>query len=397
MGRDVKARAEGSDVVRGAPGRSRSDGPRLTWQDRIYAWRDRMCASPRFQHWVATFPLTRRIAQKHARNAFDLCAGFVYSQILAACIELDLLAVLFERPQTALELSARCSLPLPAMERLLAAAAALDLVSRRAHGRWGLGTVGAGIAGSPGLSEMIRHHVHFYADLRDPVALLRGQLRDSQLSAYWAYAKSDAPSGLEASKINEYSSLMASSQAMISRDIVDAYLFSKHRRLLDVGGGKGAFVAAVADAEPKLELSMFDLPAVADLARATLAARGLGDRVEVLGGDFFRAPLPRGADVMSLVRILHDHDDGEAMLLLRNIHAALPPGGALLIAEPMAATTGGEVMGDAYFGLYLMAMGSGRPRTAEDIHAMLRSAGFKSSRILRTARPMLVRVIAAAA
>jgi demethylspheroidene O-methyltransferase len=387
-----------TDEPEAAKARGKTDaGLGLTWLDRAYAWRDRMCASSRFQHWLATFPLTRRTAQWHARKAFDLCAGFVYSQILAACIELKLLDVLFERPYTAAELAVRCNVPLPAMERLLAAAAALDLVSRRARGRWGLGTAGAGIAGSPGLSEMIRHHAHFYADLRDPVALLRGQVRDSQLSAYWAYAKSDAPSGLESSKIADYSSLMASSQAMISRDIVAAYPLSKHRRLLDVGGGKGAFIAAVAAAEAKLELSMFDLPAVAALAETTLAAHGLASRVEVFGGDFFRGPLPQGADVMSLVRILHDHDDDAAMMLLRNIHAALPPGGTLLIAEPMAATSGGEVMGDAYFGMYLLAMGSGRPRTPAEVAEMLRAAGFKSSRLLRTAQPMLVRVVAAVA
>jgi demethylspheroidene O-methyltransferase len=85
------------------------------------------------------------------------------------------------------------------------------------------------------------------------------------------------------------------------------------------------------------------------------------------------------------------------MVLLRNIHAALPAGGTLLIAEPLAATAGGEVMGDAYFGMYLLAMGSGRPRTPAEVQNMLRAAGFKSSRLLRTARPMLVRVIAAIA
>jgi demethylspheroidene O-methyltransferase len=401
MGQKVDVQADGADTARGASGDGLSDDLGddlgLTWRDRIYAWRDRMCANGRFQHWVATFPLTRRTAQKHARSAFDLCAGFVYSQILVACIELKLLEALFERPHTAAELAARCRVPLPGMERLLAAAAALDLVSRRARGRWGLGTTGAGIAGSPGVAEMVRHHAHFYADLRDPVALLRGQVRDSQLSAYWAYATSDAPSGLEDSKISDYSALMASSQAMISRDVIEAYPLSQHRRLLDVGGGKGAFIAAVAEAEPKLELSVFDLPAVAVLAKATLAARGLDSRVEVHGGDFFRSALPRGADVMSLVRILHDHDDDDAMELLRNIHTALPAGGTLLVAEPMAATAGGEVMGDAYFGLYLLAMGSGRPRTPEEVRGMLRTAGFKSSRILRTARPMLVRVVVAVA
>ena len=69
--------------------------------------------------------------------------------------------------------------------------------------------------------------------------------------------------------------------------------------------------------------------------------------------------------------------------LLTKVHAALPPGGTLLIAEPMAGTPGAEAMGDAYFGLYLWAMGSGRPRTAEAYRAMLRAAGF--SRVVEAA------------
>ncbi len=369
----------------------------LTWKDRAFAWRDRMCASSRFQHWIATFPLTRRTARRHARAAFDICAGFVYSQILAACIELRLLELLSERPRTAADLAAETAVPLPAMERLLAAAAALDLVSRRTNQRWGLGTTGAGIAGTPGLSSMIKHHALFYADLRDPVALLRGRTRETHLAGYWPYAVSADPTELQAESVKNYSRLMAQSQVMISHDIIESYPFRKHRQLLDVGGGEGAFVSAVAAATPDLDLAIFDLPAVAALAERALAENRDTQQIKVFGGDFFHTPLPRGADLISLIRILHDHDDGAALALLRNIHAALPPGGTLLLAEPMSATPGGETMGDAYFGFYLLAMGSGRPRTPAEIAALLSAAGFRKSKMLRTARPILVRAVVATA
>ena len=97
----------------------------------------------------------------------------------------------------------------------------------------------------------------------------------------------------------------------------------------------------------------------------------------------------------SLVRVLHDHDDAPALALLRAIHAALPPAGTLIIAEPMAGTPGAEPAGDAYFGMYLLAMGSGRPRTAGEIAALLHQAGFARSRALRTAMPLTVRLIVA--
>jgi demethylspheroidene O-methyltransferase len=70
-------------------------------------------------------------------------------------------------------------------------------------------------------------------------------------------------------------------------------------------------------------------------------------------------PLPQGADIVtSLVRVLFDHDDAHALAILRAVRAALPRGGTLLVAEPMAGVPGAQAMGDAYFGLYLLAMGA---------------------------------------
>ena len=99
--------------------------------------------------------------------------------------------------------------------------------------------------------------------------------------------------------------------------------------------------------------------------------------------------------MITLIRVLHDHDDGAAMVLLRAIHAALPPGGTLFIAEPMAQTPGAQPAGDAYFGFYLLAMGSGRPRSPDEIRAMLRDSGFARSRLLNTSVPLTARAIVA--
>jgi demethylspheroidene O-methyltransferase len=115
----------------------------------------------------------------------------------------------------------------------------------------------------------------------------------------------------------------------------------------------------------------------------------------VFGGDFFTDPLPSGFDIISLIRVLHDHDDAPALALLRAVHAALPPGGTLFIAEPMAQTPGAEPAGDAYFGFYLLAMGSGRPRSPVEIAAMLQASGFSKSRLIATAMPLTARVIVA--
>jgi demethylspheroidene O-methyltransferase len=77
------------------------------------------------------------------------------------------------------------------------------------------------------------------------------------------------------------------------------------------------------------------------------------------------------------------------------VHRALAPGGTVVIGEPLAGTRGAAAMGDAYFGLYLHAMGSGRPRTAAELQQMLAAAGFDSVRNVPTARPLLASVLTA--
>ena len=93
--------------------------------------------------------------------------------------------------------------------------------------------------------------------------------------------------------------------------------------------------------------------------------------------------------------MLHDHDDEPVLSLLTRLHAALKPGGHLLIAEPMAGTPGAEPIGDTYFSFYLWAMGSGRPRTAKELKAMCLAAGFSGIRELKTPIPALTRVLVA--
>lgn len=361
-------------------------------RDRLLDLRDRLLASPRFRGLAAAFPLTRGIARAETRALFDLCAGFVYSQVLFACVRLDLFRLLRGAPRTAAEVAGLADLPVEGAQRLLDAAVALRLVDRRCGGRYGLGPLGAVVSAEEGVAAMVAHHAALYRDLADPVALLRGD-RDTALAEYWPYAGAEDAASLAAERVAEYSALMAASQPMVAAEILAAGRLDRFRAVLDVGGGEGAFLEAVAARHPGVSLALFDLPAVAERARARLAARGV--RAEVFAGDFRRDPIPPGFDAITLVRIAHDHDDATVSALLRTLRKALPPGGTLLLAEPLAGTKGAEPVGEAYFGLYLWAMGRGRPRTAEAYRHMLAEAGFDAVRERRTRIPLLVRVLEA--
>jgi len=389
----------------------------LRWSDRARDLRNRLLASPRFQRWATRFLPTRPIARRSARRLFDLCAGFVYSQVLLACVQLDLFSALAEGPQPLTRLASRLDLAPEAARRLLKAAASLELVETRGEDRFGLGPLGAAFLGNPGIAAMVEHHVLLYADLADPVALLRGEIEATRLSRYWPYARpeprergerrerpardpgrgtgagagtgTDAPApALERDRVVGYSALMSASQSLVADPILDLAPLTRHRCLLDVGGGDGSFLEAAARRAPELQLMLFDLPPVAGLARERFERAGLADRATVIGGDFRVDPLPRGADIVSLVRIVHDHDDETALALLRAVRRALPEGGVLLLAEPMSGAAGAEPMGDAYFGLYLLAMGSGRPRSPKELCTMVRTAGFREARLVPTAMPL---------
>lgn len=99
-----------------------------------------------------------------------------------------------------------------------------------------------------------------YEDLRDPIALLRGDVGAGQLVAYWPYAANPNAANLSRDAITPYTALMAASQPMISQQVLSAYSFRGHRCLLDIGGGDGSFIAAVAVQAPKLRFVLFDLP-----------------------------------------------------------------------------------------------------------------------------------------
>lgn len=376
-------------------------GAAASWSEKWIGFRNRLIADPGFQRWAAAFPLTRFIAQRRARALFDICAGFVYSQTLLSCVRLGLFPILAQGPQPLEELARKLSLSPDAAERLLRAAVSLKLLRALPGERYALADLGASLLGNPSVADFVEHHALLYDDLRDPVALLRGQT-STKLASFWPYAKNEpgsepevrASAGPEdAQAYAAYSRLMASSQALVAQDILDAYKIGKHKCLLDVGGGEGAFVAAAAARAPRLAFKLFDLPPVVALAKAKIEQLGIAAKVDFVPGSFLTDPLPVGADLITLIRIVHDHDDASALTLLRAAHIALPPGGTLLLAEPMSGAPGAEPIGDAYFGFYLLAMGRGRARTPDELTRLLNAAGFNQIKKLSTRRPMLAELI----
>lgn len=356
-------------------------------------WLNRLVARPGFQSWAARFPLTRGQARRDGAVLFDVVQGFVQSQVLMAVVELDLVRRLRGGPQSPEFLGRAVGIAPERMQVLLQGAAALKLLKRKRSGEYALARKGAALMGVPGLEAMIRHHRAFYADLSDPVALLRGPER-TELSEFWPYVFG-ARGDIDPAVAETYSDLMAQSQQLVAQDTLRAVSFKGITRLMDIGGGTGAFLNAVGDVYPALQMTLFDLPQVTPGATQRFEAAGMMDRVTLVPGSFRDDALPLGADAISLIRVLYDHADETVSALLASVYAALPPGGRLIISEPMGGGAQPDRAGDVYFAFYTLAMQTGRTRSADEIAALCKAAGFADIRSPRAARNYVTRVVTA--
>ncbi|MFW2348983.1 methyltransferase [Qipengyuania sp.] len=364
---------------------------RIRLRRRWIALRNAVIGSPSFQGHAARNPFLRPVARRRSAALFDLVAGFAYTQILRATVEAGLIDLLARGPIATKDIAAACEMQVDAAQRLLRSAQALELVEDVGDECWMLGEQGAALHANPGAQAMIRHHALLYRDLAEPLELLRNRpVGPTHLSRFWDYANPAIDAG-------EYSALMASSQEMVADQVIVSGVLKHFDTILDVGGGLGVFAGKVLAQYPDKRVGIFDLPEVLSKGSREAEVDSAAGHLALHPGNFFTDPLPAAYQCITLVRILHDHDDDKAIALLRAVHAALPPGGTLVIAEPMAGVAGAERMGEAYFGLYLWAMQSGRPRRTDEIGTMIEQAGFRSWRKLGTNLPVITSLIVAIA
>jgi len=170
--------------------------------------------------------------------------------------------------------------------------------------------------------------------------------------------------------------------------MLDVYDFSVVRVLDDLGGGNGSLLMVVLKKYPGLRGILFDLPGVAERARATLAAAGLSGRCEVAGGNFFDT-VAGGADAYLLRHIIHDWDDERAIRILKNVHRAMGDGGRLLVVESVIPPGNAPSFGKL-LDLTMLVIPGGKERTEKEYRELFTAAGFRLTRIVPTAAEVCV-------
>lgn len=168
-----------------------------------------------------------------------------------------------------------------------------------------------------------------------------------------------------------------------SREIAAAGDFGRFEHLVDVGGGRGALLAAILERHPHARGTVFDLPETIVETRRFLASVGLADRCQAVGGSFLEE-IPEGADAYLSKHSLRDWNDEHVVRILRNIHRAMPPDATLLVIDAVLEPAGGQDRLAKLLDVELLVEEGGGMRTRAEFESLLAQAGFRLSRVRRT-------------
>jgi len=156
------------------------------------------------------------------------------------------------------------------------------------------------------------------------------------------------------------------------------------KKLLDIAGGSGIYACSIAAQHPHLTAAVFEKSPVHKVAAAAIAKRGFTERVRVLEGDMFKSELPGGFDVHLISNVLHDWNEKTVESLLRKSHAALAPGGMLVIHDVHINEEKTGPFPNAAYSALLMHSSEGKCYSLSELYPMLRSLGFEEMKFTPT-------------
>lgn len=160
---------------------------------------------------------------------------------------------------------------------------------------------------------------------------------------------------------------------------------ARHTKLLDIAGGSGIYACALAAQHSHLSASVFEKTPVHKVAAAAIARRGYSGRVDVIQGDMFKDPLPKGYDLHLISNVLHDWNQATVEAILRSSHAALVPGGMVIIHDVHINEEKTGPYPNAAYSALLMHATEGKCYSLSELYPMLRSIGFDNFTFTPTA------------
>jgi ketosteroid isomerase-like protein len=303
---------------------------------------------------------------------------------LKAVVDADLCAHLGEEPVSVEALAERCGVPLDRMRRLVAYLLAEGVVEQ------GKGGVLA-TARSRRLLELAPVVLVQSKSAEVGPFLHEGGLRG--ISAYEArFGKPVFAHLAEQPNLAEsFARMMDYLTRRVERFVFTRHVFRPFRVAVDVGGSHGRLLLELLARHPESRGIVFDLPDTAARVAAGVRASPVGDRAEVVGGDFF-VSVP-AADLYLLKMILHDWDDQESIVILRRIREAIAPDGRIAVIDHLLPEVPAPDRG-YLMDIAMMVWASGRERRLSEFEQLFAAAGFRLDRVTtNTAGPSVIEAV----
>jgi hypothetical protein len=313
-----------------------------------------------------------------------LINGYQVSQAIHVAAVLRIADHLRDRPHSSNELAAATGTHPQSLYRLLRALAAVGVFHEDSERRFSLTEMGhclrsntansiagwASLVGRPYYWQSWGHLLH-------SVRTGENAFRDLHGRDVWAY-RSEHP---------EESAIFDRAMTALSRGvggaIMAAYDFGPFDCIVDVGGGQGLLLADLLAARSDARGVLLDLPHVLSRAKALLRSKGVAERCQIVGGNFFES-VPAGGDLYMLKAILHDWKDNDAIRILRVCRRATKPEGKLLVIEQVLGQPN-EAPDGKFSDLNMLVAPGGQERSREEFAILLSAAGFNLTQVIPTA------------
>jgi cyclopropane fatty-acyl-phospholipid synthase-like methyltransferase len=170
--------------------------------------------------------------------------------------------------------------------------------------------------------------------------------------------------------------------------IVDAYDFSSTHHLIDIGGGTGALMMEILEANPHMTGVIADLPQIIPHADAAIKSQNLANRCRTQSIDFFQS-IPTEGDALLLSHILHDWPDTRCRQILTNCRKAMTPDSKLLIVE-ILVPPGNTPSVSKLLDLEMLVITGGRERTEQEFIHLLQTTGFHHQKTIPTSQSISI-------
>jgi len=309
---------------------------------------------------------------------WKMTMAFQVSKALFVANELDLFTLLSKKPASADSLARKLTLHPRPIGRLLNAMVAFGLL-KKDSGKYFNTEIAATflVKGAP---EYFGDYISIVNGVYGTWGLYEKVIRENRSLPLFQSESADTGGMLDREPVHQVRRIMLAQEQFSYRQAVclpKVYNFTRHTRMLDVGGGTGIFSIMAVRANARLKSIVFDVPAVCAVARERISHYKVAKKVKTMEGNILKDDFPPGADVALISTVLDGYDEPECRGILKKIFAALEPRGVVIVNEMMLNEERTQPLFPAIFSLELMVeRNTGDSRTVKEIREWMKAAGY---------------------